>query len=83
MMYMYLFDQKKKNITILVRILFTWLVISKFKMFTKEGEKGGGVSEYYVCGTSSTMAMGLTKLVGLASISEDFSTTEGSVNIDS
>ena len=80
---MYLFDKKDQNITIFVRVLFTWLVISKFKMFTKERERERGVSEYYVCGTSSTMAMGLTKLVGLASISEDFSTTEGSVNMDS
>lgn len=82
MMYMYLFDKKDQNITILVRVLFTWLVISKFNVYERERE-GGGVSEYYVCGTSSTMAMGLTKLVGLASISEDFSTTEGSVNMDS
>ena len=81
---MYLFDKKDQNITIFVRVLFTWLVISKFKIFTKEREReGGGVSEYYLCGTSSTMALGLTKLVGLASISEDFSTTEGSVNMDS
>ena len=44
MMYMYLFDKKDQNITIFVRVLFTWLVISKFKIFTKERERGGGLN---------------------------------------